>query len=139
MGSPLNALQDWRVLIVDDHFDNIIVAQTTLEHYGAQIYIAENGEAGLALLGSICPHLILMDLSMPMMNGWELIAHIREHRPDLADVPIIAVTAHAMHGDREKALAVGFDGYIAKPYDIHDLVPAILDVIASKEGSGGNT
>lgn len=127
--------KDWIVLIVDDHYDNIIVAQTTLEYYGATVHIAQDGQAALALLQEINPTLILLDLSMPNMNGWELIKHIHQ-MPKLAAVPTIAVTAHAMSQDRAKVLEAGFDDYVSKPYDLRKLVAVAETAIQRKRPEG---
>lgn len=120
-----------RILIVDDQFDNIVVAQTVLEFHGAQVHIAGNGQEGLALLDTFAPTAILLDLSMPVMDGWEMLERLRA-RPDLAGVPVIAVTAHAMHGDRYRVMKAGFDEYIAKPYDIYELVRRVTQAIERK-------
>lgn len=118
----------WTVLIVDDQMDNVNVARTALEFYGAKVYVAANGREGLALLQTINPTVILLDLSMPVMDGWEMFRQLRS-RPELAGVPIIAVTAHAMYDDRCRVLKAGFDEYIPKPYDIDDFVTRIQSVI----------
>lgn len=129
--ADVNLLNGSVILIVDDQQDNIIVAQTVLEFHGARVHVARNGREGLALLETIQSTAILLDLSMPVMNGWEMIEHLRG-RAGLATVPVIAVTAHAMHGDRYRILKAGFDEYIAKPYDIHDLVMRVVQAINRK-------
>lgn len=130
-----SAYHNWVVLLVDDHFDNVMVAQTTLEYYGIQVEVAENGEKALACLEFNIPDVILLDLSMPVLNGWEVLKYLK-NVPRLATIPVIAVTAHAMDGDRERALSAGFDDYIAKPYDIRHLVGYIENVIARKTDKG---
>ncbi len=115
----------WTVLIVDDEPDNVGVAKMVLEFHGAKTLIAENGQQGLDLLERETPALVLLDLSMPVLNGWELVKQIRA-MPRLKDLTVIAVTAHAMKGDREKVLEAGFDSYIAKPFR----VDSFLDEIA---------
>ena len=114
----------WVILIVDDHPDNIAIAKTALEFYGAEVHIAMNGAEGLAFLDSIRPTAILLDLSMPVMSGWEMFEKLRDYQ-DISGVPIIAVTAHAMDNDRKRVLQAGFDCYISKPYDIHALITHI--------------
>lgn len=109
--------KQWTVLIVDDERDNLGVAEKVLSFMGARVHTAQNGLEGLAVLESIVPTLILLDLSMPQMDGWEMIERLRAE-PLTAKVPVIALTAHAMHGDKERALAAGFDSYIAKPFRI---------------------
>jgi CheY-like chemotaxis protein len=127
-------LDKWTVLIVDDHMDNLVIAQTMLEFHGAAVQIAKEGEAGLALLHKISPTIILLDLSMPVMNGWEMLKHIRQ-MPQFDPVPVIAVTAHAMDGDRAKALSAGFDGYVSKPYNIQQLISTMEACVRLKQTS----
>jgi CheY-like chemotaxis protein len=99
-------IAEWKVLIVDDEPDNVAVAKKILAYNGAEVQIARNGLEGLVLLSHFLPTFILLDLSMPEM---------RDH-PQTQALPVIALTAHAMAGDREKALAAGFNGYIVKPF-----------------------
>lgn len=127
-------LDKWTVLIVDDHVDNLVIAQTMLEFYGASVQIAKDGEVGLAALHEAIPTIILLDLSMPVMNGWDMLKHIRQ-MPQLDPVPVIAVTAHAMDGDRVKALNAGFDAYVSKPYNIDQLVSAMKASVQLKQAS----
>ena len=122
---------NWVVLVVDDHFDNVMVAKTTLEFHGAEVHVAKDGRQGLAVLQALRPTIILLDLSMPNMNGWELLKHIQA-MPALDDVPVVAVTAHAMDYDRGKVLAAGFDDYLSKPYDIDKLMEFIEETIQRK-------
>ncbi|MBE2271500.1 MAG: response regulator [Anaerolinea sp.] len=121
----------WVVLVVDDQQDNLLVAQTTLEFFGAEVHTAYNGEEGIALLDTIRPTVILLDLRMPVLNGWETLKRLQA-RTDLRRVPIIAVTAHAMSGDRQRVFAAGFDDYISKPYDI-ELLPARLEAAITRK------
>jgi CheY-like chemotaxis protein len=105
----------WIVLIVEDEPDNLGIPETILSFYGAQVYTAEDGIEGLKVLERVTPTLVLLDLSMPRMDGWEMIKIVRAD-PRTARIPIIALTAHAMQGDRERALEAGFNGYITKPF-----------------------
>jgi len=111
------SIQDWNVLIVDDEPDNLGVAQKILRYNGAEVHIAGNGVEGLAILENITPTFILLDLSMPEMDGWEMFSRLRT-LSHLRSIPVIALTAHAMSGDREKVLSAGFNGYISKPFRI---------------------
>ena len=117
-------INDWTVLIVDDEFDNLSVAKKVLSYGGALVHIAENGLDGLAVLEDVEPTFILLDLSMPEMDGWEMFKQARSIKR-LQNVPIIALTAHAMAGDKEKVISAGFDGYIAKPFRINSLLDEI--------------
>jgi CheY-like chemotaxis protein len=109
-----DALKDWKVLLVDDEPDSLEVASRVLKHYGATLYTATNGLEALDVLRTITPTLIVSDISMPEMDGWGLIAHIKNDRRTM-DIPCIALTAHAMVGDRERAIASGFHNHLTKP------------------------
>lgn len=111
---PRTLLTGWAVLVVEDDYDSKEIATRMLKHYGAQVYTAENGEEALAVLETITPRFIVSDLSMPVMTGWELIARLKADAR-FSDIPVIALTAHAMIGDKEKALAAGFYNYLTKP------------------------
>src|SRR5690606_33686061 len=102
------------VLLVEDHPDNRGIYRTILEHGGLKVLEAEDGETGVRLARERRPDIILMDVSLPMMDGWEA-TRILKSDPDTAGIPVIAVTAHALQGDRERAEEAGCDGYIAKP------------------------
>lgn len=117
-------IHDWVVLIVDDEPDNVGVAQKVLSFNGAKVHIARNGLEGLAALEQLEPTFILLDLSMPEMDGWEMFARLRAS-PAVAGIPVIALTAHAMAGDREKVIRAGFNGYIAKPFRINSFLEDI--------------
>ncbi len=117
-------IKDWIVLIVDDEPDNLGVAQKVLLYNGADVHIARNGLEGLTILNEITPTFILLDLSMPEMDGWEMFEKVRSI-PHLLTVPVIALTAHAMAGDKERVMEAGFDGYIPKPFRINTLLEDI--------------
>ncbi len=121
-------ISQWTVLIVDDEPDNLKVAKTILAYQGASVHIAENGIKGLEALETLEPSFILLDISMPEMNGWDMIKALREN-PKHAAMPVIALTAHAMAGDREKVLAAGFDGYISKPFRLTSFLQQITDCL----------
>ncbi len=112
---PTNNPNSWTVLIVDDEPDNLSVAEKVLSFRGATVHTAINGEEGLKALEQITPTFVLMDLSMPRMDGWEMHKKMREN-PLTAQIPVIALTAHAMEGDKDRVMAAGFTGYIAKPF-----------------------
>ena len=122
-------MNQWVVLIVDDEPDNVGVAQKVLSFNGADVHVARNGIEGLNMLNSVQPTFILLDLSMPEMDGWEMFELVRANE-NLSDVPIIALTAHAMSGDREKIMDAGFDGYIAKPFRIDSFLDDIQQALA---------
>lgn len=102
------------VLLVEDNEDNRIVFATILRHFGYEVIEAEDGENGLRLARSHHPDLVLMDISIPVIDGWEATRALKDGA-DTADIPVIAVTAHALAEDRARARAIGFDGFLAKP------------------------
>lgn len=114
-------VETWTILVVDDDEDNRLIAVDTFETFGATVHTSENGETGLELVASIKPTFILLDLSMPVMDGWTMLKKLRENE-ETAHLPVIALTAHAMTGDQERAAEAGFDGYITKPFDIMSVV-----------------
>jgi CheY-like chemotaxis protein len=132
----LPPISQWVVLIVDDQADNLIVSSTALEFQGAKVVTATNGVEGLEKLNQLHPTVVLMDLSMPKMDGWEALRHIRNN-PQTATTPVIALTAHAMGGDKERILEAGFNGYIAKPFEVFGLVEDIQRVLAGRLPSQG--
>lgn len=109
-----------RILIVEDNPDNRTLITDILTAMDYDVVEATDGEQGVAKAEQEVPDLILMDLSLPQMDGWTATRHIKGNA-QLANIPIIALTAHAMVGDREKALAAGCDDYISKPIDLGEL------------------
>ncbi len=107
------------VLVVEDNPDNMLLFQDVLQALNYTVIQARDGESGVNTAKSEKPNLILMDLSLPRMDGWTAAKHIKED-PELAHIPIIALTAHAMVGDRERALAAGCDDYLAKPINLRE-------------------
>lgn len=108
-----------RILIVEDVQDNReLLVQLLEDQY--EIFEAEDGKEGLAKAEQLRPDLILMDLSLPVLDGWQASAALKSDSRT-RHIPIIAVTAHAMVGDEEKALAAGCDGYLSKPVDFMEL------------------
>lgn len=110
-----------KILYIEDTFDNQILVSRILAAEGMQVLIANNGVEGLDMALQEQPDLILMDINMPDMDGYAVTSRIKANT-SLASVPVIAVTANVMRGDREKVLAAGCDGYIQKPIDV-DLFP----------------
>jgi CheY-like chemotaxis protein len=102
------------VLLVEDNEDNLRIYSTILTYSGYRVLEATDGEAGLDAARSRQPDLILMDVSIPKIDGWE-VTRILKADPATASIPVIALTAHALATDRERAQEIGFDGYISKP------------------------
>lgn len=111
----------WNVLLVDDEPDNIEVVAESLEFYGMTVRTAGNGQQALDVLLDWMPNLILLDLSMPVMDGWETLRALKAD-PQTQDIPVLAFSAHAIIGDAERALAAGFDGYMTKPINVPTLL-----------------
>lgn len=107
------------VLVVEDNPDNMLLFQDVLQALNYTVIQARDGESGVKTAKSEKPDLILMDLSLPRMDGWTAAKQIKED-PELTHIPIIALTAHAMVGDRERALAAGCDDYLAKPINLRE-------------------
>lgn len=121
-------VSSWTVLIVDDTPDNLTVAKTVLEYYGAQVVTASSGAAALETLNTVQLTLILLDIRMPDMDGWAVLKAIRAN-PKTAPIPVIALTAYAMASDRTAILEGGFDGYIPKPLDIFTFVEDVANFV----------
>ena len=105
-----------RILLVEDHEDNRNIYRTILEHYGYQVVIAMDGQSGLRLAREEQPDLILMDLSIPVVDGWEATRLLKQDSVTRV-IPVIALSAHALEEDRARAREAGCDGYLAKPVE----------------------
>ena len=121
------------VLLVEDNEDNRIVYSTILRHFGYSVTEALNGEEGIAKARSEHPDLILMDISIPVIDGWEA-TQVLKHDPQTRQIPIIALTAHALASDREKAMEVGCDGYLAKPCEPRAVVAEVQRFLGKNDG-----
>ena len=113
-----------KLLLVEDNEMNRDMLSRRLIKKGFEVEIAENGQEGVDKAISESPDLILMDLSLPVLDGWGATTKIKEH-PTTANIPVIALTAHAMAGDREKAIEAGADEYDTKPIDLKRLLSKI--------------
>ncbi|MBN2304394.1 MAG: response regulator [Anaerolineae bacterium] len=116
------------VLLVDDEPDNVEVILDALEFRGIEAKSATNGQQALDMLKDFTPDLILLDLSMPVMDGWETRQRL-EDDPKTQPIPVVALTAHAMMGDRERVLEAGFDGYVSKPISVATFVDDIRSTL----------
>lgn len=112
------------VLLVEDNEDNLVVYRTILEHVGYHVLEARDGEEGVIRARRDHPDLILMDISIPKLDGW---AATRKLKADAATraIPIVALTAHALDEDRQRAIEVGCDGYLAKPIEPRRVVQEV--------------
>jgi two-component system, cell cycle response regulator DivK len=122
-----------KLLYVEDNDDNIYMLTLWFDVAGGyEIVNAPDGAAGIAMATAELPDLILMDLNLPEIDGWEATRRLKAD-PATRDIPIIALTAHAMAGDREKALATGCDEFETKPIDFDRLLPKVERLIDAKE------
>lgn len=124
----------WKVLVVDDQPDNITVVQLALHFHGADVRTAQNGVQGLKILESFMPTLIILDLSMPEMTGWEMLEKLKADAK-FDKIPVIALTAHAMDGDKESVLEAGFTGYIPKPFSVISIISDIKDILINQNNT----
>ena len=113
-----------RILVIEDQPDNRTILRDLLTAAGFTVLEAEDGEAGVAKALAEHPDLILMDIQMPLVDGYEATRRIKA-QPDMAAVPIIAVTSYALAGDETKTKAAGCDGYIAKPFSPRALLAEV--------------
>ena len=113
-----------KILYVEDNDDNIYMLQRRLTRAGYAVSIARDGAQGVALANAEQPDLILMDMGLPVLDGWEATRRIKAE-PATSGIPVVALTANAMTGDREKALAAGCDDFDTKPVDMARLLGKI--------------
>jgi CheY-like chemotaxis protein len=119
-----------KVLLVEDNEMNRDMLSRRLERKGFEVVFAQDGSVAVDLAGSEQPALILMDMSLPVMDGWEATRRIKSD-PATRDIPVIALTAHAMAGDKEKAMEAGCEDYDTKPVDFPRLLSKIESLIGS--------
>lgn len=128
---PTDLLEGWDVVVIDDEPDSLEVARFILDFYGANVETATNGKEGIELVEQVRPRFVISDLSMPEMDGWEFVNELKSSVM-IAEIPVIALTAHAMKGDRERAMAAGFHNYLTKPLTantfIDELLALLLDI-----------
>ena len=122
-----------KILLVEDNEMNRDMLSRRLVKRGFEVAIAVDGEQGLAMASSAAPALILMDMSLPGIDGWEATRRLKA-APETRAIPVIALTAHAMSGDREKAVAAGCDDFDTKPVDLPRLL-AKIDALLARAGN----
>ena len=118
-----------KILYVEDNDDNVYVLKTRLTRAGFTVLVAGDGAQGVAMAAAEQPDMILMDMSLPVLDGWEATRRIKA-APETRHIPVIALTAHAMKGDREKALAAGCDDFDTKPVEFRRLLGKIQALAA---------
>jgi CheY-like chemotaxis protein len=117
-----------KILYVEDNDDNIYVLKNRLTRVGHTVLIASDGAQAVTMAAAEQPNLILMDLSLPVLDGWEATRRIKA-APETRHIPVIALTAHAMAGDREKAMAAGCDDFDTKPVEMSRLLDKIQALV----------
>ena len=118
-----------RILCVEDNDDNLFMLHRRLTRAGFEVAIATDGAQGVQAATASPPDLIMMDLNLPVLDGWEAIRRLKS-RPETKNIPIIVLSAHAMAGHREKAFAAGCDEFEAKPVNFEGLVEKIRSVLS---------
>ena len=127
-----------RLLYIEDNEDNLYMLQLWFDVLGGyEILSARDGAAGIAMAEAERPDLILMDLNLPQIDGWEAPRRLKAD-PATCDIPIIALSAHAMAGDREKALATGCDDFDTKPIEFDRLLAKVEQALATKDRGSGS-
>ena len=120
------------ILLIEDNDDNRWIYSTVLEHHGHTVHLAVNGAEGVRMAQDVIPDVILLDIAMPTMTGWEAITLLKVH-PRTAHIPVIALTAHALKSDEERAMQLGFDAFIRKPVE----PKRVLEIVEEIVGRGG--
>jgi two-component system cell cycle response regulator DivK len=120
------------ILCIEDNPENRLLVRRVLEVEGYQVIEADSGMTGLQKAETMAPDLVLMDINLPEIDGYEL-THRLKRMPHLVGVPVVAMTANVMKGDREKTLAAGCDGYIQKPIDVDQLPLQVARFLQAKK------
>lgn len=117
-----------RILVVEDNQDNMTLIVDVLISLEYEVFQAKDGETGVEMTKDLRPDLVLMDLSLPVKDGWTATREIKADEA-LQKIPVIALTAHAMQGDKERALEAGCDDYITKPINLQELASKLDDYL----------
>lgn len=119
---------DWRVILVDDDYDSVRMVTKILTYHGADVYVARSGEQCLDLLDVVNPAIIVTDLAMPDMDGWQTLQAIRSSTHS-AHIPVVAITSYDSAQVAEKVSEVGFDAYFPKPLNPREFVQTLSKLI----------
>jgi two-component system, cell cycle response regulator DivK len=123
-----------RVLLVEDNEDNFELVRFLLERAGFVVLAGHDGQEALEMARKELPDLILMDLSLPGIDGWTAARELKDD-PKTSHIPLMALTAHTLPGDRKRAMESGFDGYISKPIDVVNFGDSITKILQVKPGN----
>ncbi|PID38397.1 MAG: two-component system response regulator [Deltaproteobacteria bacterium] len=124
-----------RVLVIEDNVQNMYLISYLLKHAGMEVLQATDGRSGLELVRAERPDLIVLDIQLPELDGYEVARRLAAD-DTTAEIPVVAVTSHAMSGDREKILAAGCNGYIEKPIDPDSFASLVADHLRSSRMGG---
>jgi len=125
------APHEWLVLVVEDEFDSVQMVSKILAHHGASVHVARDGHECLKALETIQPTIIIMDLALPEMDGWETLKKIRSN-PHTANLSVVAITAYHSVNVEEDAVKAGFNGYFSKPLDTNQVIDNLAEVIGDE-------
>ena len=126
-----------KILVIEDNGQSIYLIAFILEKHGYEIIQARDGCEGIELTGRVKPALILLDIQLPVMDGYEVARRLKQD-PQTRDIPIVAVTSYAMPGDRERVLATGCTGYIEKPINPETFVAEVEQHLPTQPSKGGS-
>jgi two-component system cell cycle response regulator DivK len=132
MDEKTNTVQKQQILVVDDSEDMRVLLGWVLKKAGYRVIFAEDGQSSLTQAKQYLPDLILMDLSLPDINGWEAVACLRK-MPEFRTTPIIAVTAHVSPVETERAMAIGCTAHIGKPFDTKALLQELARLLTNPD------
>ena len=124
-----------RVLLVEDNEDNFELVRFLLERAGFEVLAGHDGQEALDIARKEVPDLILMDLSLPGIDGWTAARELKDD-PNTSQIPLLALTAHTLPGDRKRAMESGFDGYISKPIDVVHFGESITKTLQTRQADG---
>jgi two-component system cell cycle response regulator DivK len=118
------------ILLVEDNEANRTLVRDILTHQGYEVIVAVNGEEGVRLATKLIPNMVIMDIQMPVMNGFTAIALLKKN-PQTKGIKVLAITSFAMAGDRERVMAAGADGYLSKPINTREL-PSLIEALIGR-------
>lgn len=118
----------WRVLVVEDEYDSIQMVSKILRHHGAEVHIARTGLECLKMLETLNPSIVIMDLALPEMDGWETLAKIRAN-PTTRELPVVAITAYHSVSVEEDAREAGFNAYFPKPLNTNRIIQQLGEIV----------